>query len=553
MTRERCWTRREVEELQDWKFPGGYSACETRGDCTFDVDAALMAVNFGPQFLVHVKGAKGGTPIYPEDWQAAAYATMFGYKRPDGLRRYRMVYMEIARGNGKSTMCAVIVGVLLYIDDEPGADIFSAAGTRDQAREVFSPFKMNVMGNEDLAAISQAYQNSITRLDPRTGLPVGCYKAISSDANFQHGGSPSGIIFDELHVQPNRDLWDVLHTGKIKRRQSLTVAITTAGYDRNSICYEQRRMAEQVRDGIYSDAEFLPIIYAAENDDDWTSPETWKKANPNVGVSVREEDLAKECERAKQIPAYENTFKRLHLDMWTEQESRWLPMARWKLCSGPLPNLDGRACWAGLDLSTTTDITAFVLAFKNELGGCDIVSHFWIPAENAKDREDRDRVPYREWSRRGGNLTLTPGNVVDYDIVRRDINALGKRYNIQEIAIDRWNATQITSQLMGDGFNVVEHGQGFRDFSGPSKEFETVVFGGTLRHGDNPVLNWMAGNVAAEIDAAGNIKPSKKKSSERIDGIVAAVMAVGRAMAGVEKESVYKRRAREGKNLVMTV
>ena len=279
------WTIEQVKRLSKYKFPGGYSAWDTREDCTFDAAHATLCVNFGPKFFRHVKSVKGNPPIYLEEWQAALIANTFGWMRPDGRRRYRNVYLEVGRGNGKSTLCVVIVGILLYLDDEPGADIFSAAGTRDQAREVFGPFKQNVLTNPTLKAISNAYQNSITRIDKRTGLPIGVYKAIAADADFQHGGSPHGIIFDELHVQPNRDLWDVLQTGKIKRDQPLTVAITTAGFDKNSICWEQRQWAERVRDGLVPDKEFLPAVYAAEKDDDWSSPKVWRKANPNLGVS----------------------------------------------------------------------------------------------------------------------------------------------------------------------------------------------------------------------------------------------------------------------------
>ena len=534
------WTREKVEQLQFYVFPGGYSAHKTRGDCWFDVEAAWQAVNFGPQFFTHVKGAKGGQPIELEEWQAALLAALFGWKRKDSnLRRFQIAYVEIGRGNGKSTLCVIIAGILLYIDEEPGADIFSAAGTRDQAREVFGPFKHNVLSNPDLNSISQCYQNSITHLDENTCLPVGVYKAIAADADFQHGGSPHGVIFDELHVQPNRDLWDVLQTGKIKRRQPLTVAITTAGFDKHSICYEQRQWAEKVRDGIVNDPEFLPCIYAADLTDDWTSPDTWRKANPNLGVSIQEEDIAKECAKAKEIPGYENTFKRLHLNLWTETDVRWLTLESWRKGNAALPDLTGEPCWCGLDLSTTTDLSAFAMAFPRPDGGYYLVVKCWAPQERARQRAKRDRVPYLEWAQKGF-LKLTPGDVVDYDVIRADINALAEIYQIQDIAIDRWNAAQITTQLQGDGLNVAMFGQGYASMSPAAKEFEKLVIQGALQHGGNPLLEWMAMNVAIEQDAAGNIKPSKKKSTERIDGIVAAVMAVGRAATAQPETDCWK-------------
>lgn len=538
MSRTAYWSKEEVAALEHYKFPGGYSAHATKGDCCFDVDAAWRAVNFGPRFFQHIKGAKGGEPLHLELWQAAIIATVFGWKNADGTRRFRVVYVEIPRGNGKSTMCVIVVGILLYLDDEPGADIFSAAGTRDQAREVFGPFKMNVMINPELAKISQPYQNSVTRLSEDTGLPIGCYKAISADADFQHGGSPHGVIFDELHVQPNRELWDVLHTGKIKRRQPLTVAITTAGYDRHSICYEQRRWAENVRDGAVSDPSFLPVVYAANDKDDWTDPEVWRKANPNLGVSIFEKDLATECAKAKQLPSYENTFKRLHLNIWTEQAIRWLDMRAWDACDEDLPDVRDDPCWCGLDLSATTDLTAFVMVFN--LGErFAVLPHFWIPEDTARQKEQQDRVPYREWAKQGF-VTLTPGNRVDHAFVRKWINDASQTYSIQEIGFDSWNATQLSTELMGDGFNLIEMRQGYGTLSGPSKELEKLVLGRNLIHGRNPVLRWNASNVAVQKDVNENMRPVKDKSTGRIDGIVATIMGLGRAMA--DNESVYESR-----------
>lgn len=521
------WTWDQVAELEFYEFPGGYFPCKTKGDCTFDVDAALQAVNFGPQFFKHVKGAKGGTPIVLERWQAAIIAALFGWKRPDKTRRFRIAYIEIARGNGKSTMCIIIVGLLLYLDDEPGADIFSAAGTRDQAREVFGPFKLNVLGNEDLSEVSQAYQNSVTRLDLETGLPVGVYKAISADADFQHGGSPHGIIFDELHVQPNRDLWDVLETGKIKRRQPLTVAITTAGFDKESICYEQRSWAEKVRDGVVDDREFLPVVYAATAEDDWTQPETWRKANPNMGVSIKEEDIAKECYKAQQIPGYENTFKRLHLNIWTEQDERWLPMDRWAKCGERLiPDLTGCDCWAGLDLSATTDVTALSLVFDAGDGGVYVLPFFWIPRETARRRQNRDRFDYLAAANQG-LVTISEGDWIDYGKIIETINELNQKYVIKQIGYDRWNADQTVQALMREGYTLEPFGQGMASMSAPSKEMERQILAGQLYHGNNAVLRWMASNAGKEMDAAGNIKPAKNKSKERIDGVVATIMGIG--------------------------
>ncbi len=528
-------TSKEAAAIEFATFPGGYRPCETKGDCWFDAETARMVINFAPRYFRHVKAVPGNPPFVLEPWQKDIFGTLFGWKRLDGLRRYRAAYLEVARGNGKSMMCVAIAGILLFVDDEPGAEIVSAAGTREQAHEVFDPFKINVLSNSILARRSRCYLNSITRLDPSTGFPIGVYKAVSADAGGNHGGSAYGIIFDELHVQKNRDLWDVLHSSKIKRAQPLSVAITTAGFDKHSICYEQRTYAEKVRDGSLKDDKFLPVIYAADPEDDWKDPETWKKANPNWGVSIDMAKLAEECERAKEVPGYENTFKRLHLNIWTEQDSRWFSMESWNKCGGSFAeaNLEGEECIGALDLSTTTDITAFELYFPKQRA---VLSYFWIPQENIHLRVKRDRVPYDVWAR-DGSLFTTAGNSVDYVPVRAHINALNKRFRILKIARDRWNASDITNQLQGDGFEIVDFGQGYASMSPAGKELERLILSGELQHGNHPVLNWMASNVTVEQDAAGNLKPSKGKSRERIDGIVALTMAIGTAI--VQPPSLY--------------
>ena len=364
---------------------------------------------------------------------------------------------------------------------------------------------------------------------PNTGS---AYKVISSEAYSKHGLSCSYIGADELHAWPDRELWDVLNTSTGARRQPLTVVTTTAGFDRHSICYEVWDYAIKVRDGIVVDEAFLPVIFAADVDDDWRDPATWRKAHPGLGVSVQEDYFAAECAKAQAMPSYENTFRRLLLNQWTESDVRWLAMDAWDKCGTDLPDLAGRACYAGLDLSTTTDITALVLAFPVD-GMVHLLPFFWVPTEGMYRRSKRDRVPYDLWVKQG-HIGATEGSVIDYEVIRARINALSEIYQIKEIAIDRWNATQLATQLSGDGFTVVGFGQGYASMSGPCKELEKLVLGEQINHGKNPVLRWMASNVSIEQDAAGNIKASKAKSTERIDGIVAAVMGLGRVIANAE-------------------
>ena len=270
------------------------------------------------------------------------------------------------------------------------------------------------------------------------------------------------------------------------------------------------------------------MIWAADPKDDWKSEAVWSKANPNLGVSVNLDFLRSECARAVEMPAYESAFRQLYLNQWVEVETRWIRMDHWAQGNKPCPvDLTGRECWAGLDLATTFDTTALVMLFPLDDGTYWAEPHFWIPEENAHQRERRDKVPYLTWQRQG-HLQMTQGNVTDFDQVRADINALAKKYQIRNIAIDRWNATQLSTQLQGDGLSVVGFGQGYGSMSSPSKQFEALVVGGKLLHGGHPVLTWQAGNVAIQSDsAAGNIKPSKARSTERIDGIVSLVMAIG--------------------------
>jgi len=491
----------------------------------FDTEAADRAVRFFEACLTHTKGEWAGTPLKLSDWQAdKIIRPLFGWKRADGTRKYRTAYIQIPRKAGKSTLAAGIALYLLMADNEPGAEVYSAAADRDQAAIVFEMAKGMAEASEPLRKRVKPFKRALTV--PST---ASTYKVLSSEAYTKHGLSAHGIVVDEVHALPDRELWDVLTTSTGARRQPLTVAITTAGFDRHSLCFELYDYACKVRDGIFEDPAFLPVIYEAAEDDDWKLPATWHKAHPGLGVSVKEEYFAAECAKAQQMPTYENTFKRLLLNIWTEQDTRWLPMDAWDACAAELPDLEGRVCYAGLDLSTTTDITALVLAFP--VGPVVyLMPFFWVPSEGIHKRAKRDRVPYDVWTKQG-LIAATAGNVIDYDTIRARINELAERFNIKEIAIDRWNATHLATQLTGDGFEVIGFGQGFASMSAPCKELEKRVLGREIAHGGNPVLRWMASNVSVTMDAAGNMKADKAKSTERIDGIVAGLMALGRVIA----------------------
>lgn len=512
----------------------------------FDERTALGAVRFFERLLRHTKGEWAGQGFQLQGWQEKIVREVFGWKRADGTRKYRRVYIEIPRKNGKSTLSAGLALYLLFADNEPGAEVYSAAADREQAAIVFEQAKQMVIGSPALSRFAKPYKRAIVVEETMSS-----YKVLSSDAPTKHGLNAHGVIFDELHAQPNRELWDVLTTSQGSRRQPLVVAITTAGFDRQSICWEQHEYARQVRDGAIVDESFYAFIAAAEEGDDWTDPAVWAKANPSMGVTVQEEYLRVEAERARQVPAYQNTFRRLHLNQWTQQDERWLDMAAWERSAGPLEakaleaELAGRLAYGGLDLASTTDIAALGLVFPMENGVYGVVMRFWIPRENMMERARRDRVPYDAWVRDGW-VTATPGNVIDFTRIVADIRELGKRYKIAEVAFDRWGAVQVSQELTNAGLTMVQFGQGFASMASPTKELLRLVLEGKLWHGGNPVLRWMADNMTVEMDAAGNVKPSKKKSREKIDGMVADIMGLDRALRNESRPSVY-----EGRGLIV--
>lgn len=504
--------------------------------CWFDLAAAERVRAFFRRFLRHSKGQWANQPFELLDWQwRDVVAPLFGWKRKDGTRRYRRGYVEVPKKNGKSTLFAGLSLYLLTCDAEPGAEIYCAAVDRDQASIVYNEAANMVDGSPHLSSRLTVVR-STKRIVDHTSKSF--YRALSADVPAKEGLNAHGVLIDELHAQKTRELWDTLRYAGASRRQPLHLSITTAGFDRHSICYEQHDYALKVLDGTVQDAAFFAYIAAAADEDDWTDPEVWRKANPSFGVTIDAEQFAEDCREAQESPAKENSFRRYRLNQWTEQDVRWLSMEKWDACADEVLDLSGRTCFAGLDLSTTTDVSALVLVFPVD-DGYSVLPFFWVPAEGARQRERRDRVPYGDWIS-SGFMEATPGEVVDYDRIRSRINELGKQYDITQVAIDRWNATQLATQLAGDGFEMVAFGQGYASMSAPTKKLEEVVLAKRLRHAGHPVLRWMAGNVSIEQDAADNWKPSKKKSCERIDGIVALIMALDLAARTEDGTSIYE-------------
>lgn len=512
----------------------GYDPYTQAGDSVFDNTAARKAVKFFHDELSHVKGEKARTPFVLERWQQAIIANLFGWKRPDGTRRYRQAFVFVPRKNGKSVLAAGIICYCLFEDGEPGAEIYGAASSHSQATLIYDHVRGMINQNDALYDRCKLYTGQAKSVQLHSDYST--YRVVASESGTLHGASPSAYIVDELHALPDGEMIDVLETGTGARRQPLGVLISTSDFEREgSPCNERHDYACKVRDGVIDDSAFLPVIFEATRDDDWTSPKVWAKANPNLGVSVGLDYISAACEKAKEVPSYENVFKRLHLNIRTEQATRWIPLEQWDSCAGEplrLEDFHGRSCCGGLDLATTRDMTALALVFPEVDGVFPIVPVFWIREETARERSKRDRVPYLTWIKQGW-IQTTPGGGTDYGAVRQGINAIidTHKLDVKELTLDRmFQGEQLGQELAEqDGINVTAFGQGFLSMAGPTKRFAEMIGDGMIRHGGNPVLRWHASNVCVEQDAAGNLKPSRRKSTEKIDGIVAAIMGVARA------------------------
>lgn len=510
----------------------------------YDEEKADFAVEF-IECLTHTKGKWAGEKFELMPWQEQIIRDLFGIIKPNGYRQFNTAYVEIPKKNGKSELAAAIALLLCCADGEERAEVYGCAADRQQASIVY-----NVAA--DMIRMCPALAKRIKILSSMKRViykPTNSvYQVLSAEAYTKHGLNISGVVFDELHAQPNRQLFDVMTKGSgDARTQPLYFLITTAGNDTNSICYEIHQKALDIIEGRKIDPTFYPVIYGASEDDDWTSEKVWRKVNPSLGVTIDISKVHDACESAKNNPAEENVFRQLRLNQWTKQESRWLSMLKYDACEIDFDerDLEGRICYGGLDLSSTTDLTAFVLVFppESEDDKYFVLPYFWLPEETIPLRSRRDHVPYDVWERQGF-LNVTSGNVVDYGAIEEFIAELGDRYQIKEIAFDPWNATQLTQRLEGGyNFTMVKFRQGFHSLTAPAKELERLILEKKIAHNGHKVLRWNFDNLVVEIDASGNIKPSKKKATEKIDGCVALIMALDRAIKNsVNQSSVYDER-----------
>jgi phage terminase large subunit-like protein len=498
------------------------------------------------KFISHLKHSKApwaGKPFEPMPWQVNFIQQLYGTLTADDLRQYRQALLYLPRKNGKSFLASSLALYHLVADGKPGAEVYLAAGSRDQAGLCFDQARDFVRSNLTLNKRLRIIEYKKEIHDDKTSSIL---KALAADGGLAHGLNPTAIIADELHVwegKRGREMWEALQTGFGAREEPLLLAISTAGYDRASLFWELYTHAKRVREDPKQDPFFLPVLYEADPEDDWQDPEAWAKANPALGAFRSIEDMESLAARAKQSPALENSFRRLYLNQWTQSETAWIPLHRWEACGAIVDpeKLKGRLCYAGLDMSATTDLTAFVLLFPDDSdpANYDILPFFWLPeARTTADRQDV--ADYRAWAR-GGYMKLQPGDVLDQRLIKQDIQELAATYQIKEIAFDRWSATQLSVELQEEGAAMVSTGMGYASLSAPSKHLEALVLSNRLRHGNHPVLSWNMGNVITEQDAAGNIKPSKARSKDRIDGCMALVLAISRAMLR-EQKSVYKER-----------
>jgi len=529
----------------------------------FDEEAADKACDFFPTYLRHVKGEFAGRPFELLPWQRDLIVRpLFGWKRADGTRRFRKAFLEVGKKNGKSGLASGMGLLLAFGDDEPGAEVYAAAADRDQARIVFGDAAVMARENPEFLrdADITVLRNAIVQRATNS-----TFKAVSSEVGTKHGFNVHGLIFDEFHTQPNRDLFDTLYKGTSARRQPVVFIITTAGDDRESICYEEYEYAKRVRDGVIEDEQYLPVIFESDAAADWTDEATWERSNPSLGVTKSLDYMRAECAAAKAEPRKRNSFLRLELNVWTESRTVWIAPESWEACrrtGAPANDLERLPCCAGLDLSASADLTAIVLAFRRrdkaravetlqvetKEGGAPPVQHrlvldyevelvpfFFLPREVLHERARKDRVPYDVWAREGW-LRVTEGNVVDYaEVYRVVLDEIRPRFKgLAQVGYDPWNANHLASSLTAAGVPMVEVRQGYASLSGPSKLFEALVRSRRIRHDGNPVMRWCVANCEVATDPAGNIKPVKPggaaQGTRRIDGVVAAVTALSRLM-----------------------
>ncbi|AHM56401.1 putative terminase large subunit 2 [Peptoclostridium acidaminophilum DSM 3953] len=495
----------------------------------FDEDRAERYLDFF-KLLKHSKGEWAGQSIELELWQCFCIGSTFGWiHKKTELRRFKTVYEQVARKNGKSTKMAGIGIIGLSVDGEQGAEVYSAATKRDQSRIIFDEAKRMIQASPYIKKHIDVFQANMSM--PATNSK---FEPLSADANTMDGLNISMGLIDELHAHKTREVYDVLETATGARKQPLIWNVTTAGFNLHGICYELYEYSIKVLEGVIEDETFFAYIAQLDEDDDPFDEANWIKANPNLDISVDMDDLRRKAEKAKEIPAAQNNFFCKHLNMWVNQETRWVNMQKYKVCEEAnadfdINQLEGADCYCGIDLSTTTDITSVNLEFPLADGKYAWINHSFIPEDAVREKERTDKVPYSAWIREGW-MTATPGSVIDYDWILSYITEQAKKYRIVELDYDPWNATQFANNASNEGFICIEIRQGYRTLSEPTKDVEKLILEKKLLTFGNPVLKWAMNNVVVRLDPAGNVKPDKSKAAQRIDPVMAGIISHTRAM-----------------------
>lgn len=503
----------------------------------FDRKAAVRAITFIER-LKHTKGEWAGQRFRLEPWQQFIIWNIFGWKNADGTRRFRYAYIEIARKNGKTALSAGIGLYMLFADGEARPEVYSAATVKDQAKICFSD-AVEIVKATDLKNYLTPYRNSIVY-----ELKGGMMKPLSSDYGTHDGLNPSCGIIDEFHAHKDSGMFDVIKSAFGARRQPLMFIITTAGFNKNGACYAYRDNVVKVLRGVNSDDTLFGIIYTLDDQSEWDNPKMWIKSNPNLGVSLSADYLADQVTDAKNRPEAVRNVMTKNVNLWVDAEKTWILDEAWMRCCGEMSveDLAGCECWGGLDLSNISDITAYVLLF-HERDRFQLLPFFWIPKEKMLEKIRKENINYDLWVQ-AGYVKVTEGNVIDYDFVKADILSIVSRYDLKSSAYDRWNSSQTIIDLQNEGMECNPFGQGYGSMSAPSKEFEKLVLSGRIEHFGNPVLRWMLASTVIKTDPAGNIKPDKEKSVQKIDGIVASIMALGEWMTAqaAEENDPYSKR-----------
>ena len=498
-----------------------------------DQNKANRIINFIERVCTHVKGDLAGQPFLLEQWQKEYIGQLFGTMNDNGQRQYRTSYVQIPRKNGKSNLLAAVALAMLFVEKEAGAEIYCCASSRDQANAIFDVCKQMVRNKAVLTNGCKVFRNSIVLNGTNSFL-----KAVASDAGVLHGANASCVLYDEVHTAKTDELWNVMATSMGARSQPLMFGISTAGlFDPNSICYKLYDYGKKVREGVIQDDTFLPLIYEADPEDDIHDPDVWKKANPNFGVSIKPEYFEKMSQEAKSMTSTEVAFRQLHLNQWVNSLASWITDSEWMDSAGMIPwnQLKGRDCYAGLDLAATEDVTAFVMVFPWDDGSIKVVPKLFVSQAAVDRRHKQTGGSYASFVS-NGELIVTDGNSTDYDVIQRVILECAESYNVKSVAYDRWNSNSLVQQLTDKGIEMDPFGQGFISMTAPIKNAEILIKKKLLHHAGHGMLRWMAANVVTKKDDAENIKFSKSKAGDKIDGIIAMIMALGEMITSEGKD-----------------